>query len=157
MDMPAFQLPDGSNSRCCQLLAAEPVALGICSEDFAVPVSRVPASAPVLGTAPVRVVLRNESFSGNPPDLPPWMEPGGAFFPSCDGQGVACLSANVTSDNWDVCASPGRGSVSDSLWAVPHPKLSPTASLGSGGQSRILALPAGSSTPSVEGELQSAA
>lgn len=49
------------------------MALGTFSEDFAVPVSQVPASAPALGAAPVRAVLRNESFSGNSPGLPAWM------------------------------------------------------------------------------------
>lgn len=37
---------------------------------------------------------------------------------------------------------------------VSHPKLTPAALLGPGVQSRVLALPAGSGTPSAEGELR---
>ena len=63
----------------------------------------------------------------------------------------------MAGENWDIRASPGRRSVSDTAWGVAQPKLTPAALLGPGVQSRILALPAGSGTPSAEGELQSAA
>lgn len=63
---------------------------------------------------------------------------------------------NVASENWDVRASLGR-SVSDTAWGVAHPKLTPATLLGPRMQNRILTLPAGSGTPSTEGELRSAA
>lgn len=67
---------------------------------------------------------------------------------------LECLGANGTRERWDVRGCSGRRSVSDTVWGDVHPKLTPAASLGPGVQSRILALPAGSGTPSAEGELQ---
>lgn len=67
---------------------------------------------------------------------------------------LECLSVNVASESWDVRGSPSRRSISDAARGVAGVSLGCATSLRPGVQSRILALPAGSGTPSVEGGLR---
>lgn len=100
----------------------------------------------------MKAALRNNSLSGD-----------SAGFASV-GETVGAFAVAVMLWDWRVpvrmglvkvgTGSLGRRSVCDTAWGDGHANLTPAASLGPGVPSRVLALPAGSGTPSAEGELR---